>query len=82
MKASPKHFEFMRELVIIDMITILVEERGLTITEAFNRVYNSTTLEKLSNPETGLYFQSARYVLSYLDDERAEKEDNSPVSAN
>ena len=32
-------------------------------------IYNSWTYEKLSDPETGLFFQSVGYVYSFLEDE-------------
>ena len=48
------------------MIQILAEERGYTLEEAIDRVYTSPIYEKLCNAETGLFFQSPRYVLSYL----------------
>lgn len=34
--------------------------------EAFERVYTSTICDKLSNARTGLFYQSPRYVLSYI----------------
>ena len=48
------------------MIQILTEEQGFALEEAIDRVYTSPIYEKLSNPDTGLFFQSPRYVLSYL----------------
>jgi hypothetical protein len=46
-----------------------MEERGITMQEAFDKVYNSRLFEKLNDPKTGLYFQSSGYVYSYLNDE-------------
>ena len=37
--------------------------------QAFDTVYTSRLFEKLSNPETGLFFQSSGYVYSYLTEE-------------
>lgn len=48
------------------MIQILTEEKGYSLEEAFERVYTSPIYEKLSDARTGLFFQSPRYVLSYL----------------
>lgn len=70
MNVSPTDFEYMKESLVRDMITILVEERGMSLTDAFARLYNSGTFRKMSTPLTGLYFQSPRYVLSYLDTEK------------
>ena len=30
-----------------------------------DRIYTSSIYEKLNDPNTGLYFQSPRYILSY-----------------
>lgn len=66
MNVSQSDFEFMKECLSRDIITILVEEKGMSLTAAFDLFYNSDTYTKLSNPATGLFFQSPRYVLSYL----------------
>ena len=69
MNVNNEDFEFMKECAIRDILIILVEERGLSIQQAFNIFYNSKTFLKLESPETGLFFQSPRYILSYLDSE-------------
>jgi hypothetical protein len=48
------------------MIQILVEEHGYTMEEAIDKIYTSPIYEKLSDANTGLFFQSPRYVLSYI----------------
>ena len=76
-------FQFMVEGMVSDLIQLLIERRGLTMTEAFDLDFNSITTENkeidivcksktyenLLNPETMLYFQSPGYVYSYLEDE-------------
>lgn len=62
-------FEFMTNCLTRDILDILVEERDMSLSVAFDTLYNSETYEKLMNPASGLYFQSSRYVLSYLDQE-------------
>ena len=42
------------------------EESGCTMQEAFNEVYRSKIFDKLSDPDSGLFFQSSRYVYAYL----------------
>jgi hypothetical protein len=59
----------MKEEIVKDLISRLMEERGITMQEAFDIVYQSRLFEKLNNPNTGLYFQSSGYVYSYLQDE-------------
>ena len=66
MNVSQSDFEFMKDCLIRDIIAILVEEKGMSLPAAFDLFYNSDTYSKLSDPETGLFFQSPRYVLSYL----------------
>ena len=63
---TPLEFKRLKEQVTARMIQILTEEQGYTLEEAVDRVYTSPIYEKLSNPDTGLFFQSPRYVLSYL----------------
>ncbi len=69
MNVSQVEFQNMKEDIVKDMISRLMEERGLSMQDAFDKVYNSRLFEKLSDPKTGLYFQSSGYVYSYLQDE-------------
>lgn len=63
---TPQEFLRLKEHVTARMIQILIEERGYSLEEAVDYVYTSPIYEKLSNVSTGLFFQSPRYVLSYL----------------
>lgn len=69
MKVSQAEFQNMKEEIVKDLISRLMEERGISMQEAFDIVYQSRLFEKLNNPNTGLYFQSSGYVYSYLQDE-------------
>jgi hypothetical protein len=69
MNVSQAEFQNMKEEIVKDLIARLMDERGLSMQEAFDIVYNSRLFEKLSDPKTGLYFQSSGYVYSYLQDE-------------
>ena len=69
MNVSQVEFQSTKEDIVKDMISRLMEERGLSMQDAFNKVYNSHLFEKLTDPKTGLYFQSSGYVYSYLQDE-------------
>ena len=69
MKVSQAEFQNMKEEIVKDLISRLMEERGIPMQEAFDIVYQSHLFEKLNNPNTGLYFQSSGYVYSYLQDE-------------
>ena len=63
---TPQEFKYLKEQLTPRMIQILTEEKGYSLEEAFERVYTSPIYEKLSDARTGLFFQSPRYVLSYL----------------
>ena len=72
MNVTKEDFEYMKNCLIRDILAILVEERGKDISQAFDMLYNSDTFQKLGTPKSGLFFQSPRYVLSYLDAETNE----------
>ena len=59
----------MKEEIVKDLIARLMDERGLSLHQAFDAVYTSRLFEKLSDPNTGLFFQSSGYVYSYLMEE-------------
>lgn len=66
MKITESEYNYLKELLTAKMIQILVEEQGESIEEAVDKVYSSSIYGKLSDPRTGLYIQSPRYILSYL----------------
>ena len=72
MNVSQAEFQNMKDEIVKDLIARLIDERGLTMQEAFDAVYTSRLFEKLSYPKTGLYFQSSGYVYSFLDSELEE----------
>ena len=69
MNVSQAEYQNMKDEIVKDLISRLMEERGLTMQAAFEKVYNSRLFEKLNDPKTGLYFQSSGYAYSYLQDE-------------
>ena len=69
MNVSPREFKYMKEHITKCLISLLMEREKISLREAFDIVYNSDTFAKLSDPETGLYFQSPGYVYSYLESE-------------
>ena len=69
MNVSQTEFQNMKEEIVKDIIARLMDEHDLTMQQAFDAVYTSRLFEKLSDPKTGLYFQSSGYVYSFLENE-------------
>lgn len=66
-----KRLEFLKLKLTEELVAILMEEKGLPIEDAFAVLYRSQTYARLSDPNTKLYFQSAGYVYSLLEEELA-----------
>lgn len=64
-------FEYMLEGMTRDLTVMLMERRGMSMTDALDTLYNSETYEKLSDSRSGLYFQAPGYVYDFLDKEIA-----------
>lgn len=62
-------FKYMKEAMAADLADMLAKDYSMSTTEALDVLYNSETYAKLSDVNTGLYFQSALYVYSILKDE-------------
>lgn len=61
--------KYMKEALAVDIAVLLAKDFDMNITDALDALYNSETYEKLNNSNTGLYFQSAKYVYSFLKNE-------------
>ena len=66
MKLTNTQIECMIEDLSSEIIRILMEEWQYNMTQAMEVYYNSDTFERLSDPTTGLYYQSAGYVYDFL----------------
>ena len=64
-----KRMEFLKLNLTEELVAILVEEKGLSIEDAFSVLYRSQTYARLSDPNTQLYIQSAGYIYSILEEE-------------
>jgi hypothetical protein len=64
-----KRIEFLTLKLTEELVAILVAERGLSIEDAVAKLYHSNTYSKMSDPNTQLYYQSAGYVYSLLEEE-------------
>ena len=61
--------EYMVEYIAAELTTLLMEKRNLSFQEAIDTVYTSDTYIKLRDKNTGLYYQSPKYVYSFLEHE-------------
>ena len=57
---------FLIDSLVEQLTMMLVEEKKMTIVEALEVVYNSQLYEKISDLETGLYYQIAHYNYELL----------------
>lgn len=69
MKLTKNQIEDMQEDLTADMLGVLTEERNMKLQEAMLMLYNSDTFERLRNADSGLYYQSAGYLIDCLDNE-------------
>ena len=66
MTITEREFRYLKEHVTAQMIQILTEEQGYTLEDAIHKVYTSSIYDRFSDYRTGLFFQSPRYILSYM----------------
>ena len=64
-----QYFFGLQEALTVELTQMLMENWGYSMQEALTVLYNSDTFERLSDPATGLYFQSAGYIYDYLQNE-------------
>lgn len=69
MTLTKEQIKMMQEDMYAELIQILMEKYGYTLEEAMDTLYNSDTFAKLQDSNTGLYYQSAGYVYSFLNSE-------------
>ena len=61
--------EYMVEHIAAELTILLMEDRNLSFQEAIDTIYTSDTYMKLRDKNTGLYYQSPKYVYSFLEHE-------------
>ena len=66
MGITEEQFHFMVESLTADIINHLVESEGYTLKQAIDTTYGSDLYAALNRPGTGLYNQSAGYLIEYL----------------
>ena len=68
-KKAYRAIRMFKDEYLLDFIN--VKELGLSLEEAIDKVYSSDLFQKLGNAETGLFFQSARYLFSLINNSKA-----------
>ena len=63
--------QFQIECLTNELVTMLMEENGMTMEQALDTVYRSHTYEKVERASTGLLYQGAGYVMDMLREERS-----------
>ncbi|MBR6027866.1 MAG: hypothetical protein IKP40_02160 [Clostridia bacterium] len=63
--------EMLMEYITQDIVSWLMEEKGLTMEEALRKFYTSQTFDRLTNPETGLYLDAPASVWALFMDEES-----------
>jgi len=61
--------QFQIECLTNELVTMLMEENGMTMEQALDTVYRSHTYEKVERASTGLFYQGAVYVMDMLREE-------------
>ena len=61
--------QFQIECLSIELTTMLMEKYAWDIKKALDELYSSETYARLNDPACGLYYESAVYVFSYLQNE-------------
>ena len=69
MSITQEQLQFIINSNVEQMVSRLQDDQGMTLDEAFSRVYNSIIYKKLLNVNTGLYLQSPDYIYDYLKEE-------------
>lgn len=72
MKLYHNEIEFIINCDVEKIVSLLQEDYGMTILDAFDTIYNSRIYKKLIDTETGLYIQSPLYIYEYLKEEIGE----------
>lgn len=61
--------QFQVECLSTELVEMLMQHYGWSVKKALDVLYSSETYRRLCDPECGLYYESAGYVFSYLNNE-------------
>lgn len=65
-RLTPEQIQLLKDELATELAGFLVDDFQLTPQEAIDMLYTSETFERLQDNATGLYYQSAGYVYSFL----------------
>ena len=68
-RLTPEQIQLLKDELTTELAGLLVDDFQLTPQEAIDMLYTSETFERLQDNATGLYYQSAGYVYSFLQNE-------------
>ena len=80
MALEKKQINFIIDCDVEEIVSLLQEDYGMKILDAFNTVYNSNIYKKLIDSETGLYIQSPLYIYEYLKEEINESKQKEKIA--
>lgn len=69
MTINKRQLQFIINSDVEELVALLQEDYDMSLTEAFDRVYNSRLYSKLIDTRMGLYIQSPLYQYEYLKEE-------------
>lgn len=69
MRLTSEQIESMQEDMTTDILSILIDDRKMSMQNAMLMFYNSDTYARLQDAESSLFYQSPGYVLDCLDNE-------------
>ena len=68
-RLTPDQIQLLKDDLCIEIAGYLVDDFHYTPEEAIDVLYTSETFDRLQDNDTGLYYQSAGYVYSFLQNE-------------
>ena len=80
MALEKKQINFIIDCDVEEIVSLLQEDYGMKILDAFNTVYNSNIYKKLIDTDTGLYIQSPLYIYEYLKEEINESKQKEKIA--
>ena len=68
-RLTPEQIQLLKDDLCVEIAGYLMDDFHYTPQEAIDVLYTSETFDRLQDDDTGLYYQSAGYVYSFLQNE-------------